>query len=94
MVKLSVFIFIQIKSIVLGHMDYMINESYAKAGEWAVSAQTKLGNNNRAGYKTKMPHDPNFNAKTWDELALYNMYKGIGWDKFQLDGSAHDCVIC
>ena len=24
----------------------------------------------------------------------YNMYKGIGWDKFQLDGSAHDCVIC
>lgn len=76
------------------HGLYGVNESYAKAGEWAVSAQTKLGNNNKAGYKTKMPHDPKFNANTWDEWACYHMYKCIAWDKFQLDGSAHDCVIC
>ena len=73
---------------------YSVKESYAKAGEWAVSAQTKSGNNNTAGYKTKMPHDPKFNENTWNEWARYTMYKGIGWDTFQLDGRINDCVIC
>ena len=47
------------------HGLYGVNESYAKAGEWAVSAQTKSGNNNTAGYKTKMPHDPKFSKSTY-----------------------------